>query len=132
MTANPSHNAHQKTKYKQTSENNGPQPRPMKRKQHRRGQVQMGETIAVLLVFFFLIVIGMVFYVNVIKSKSAAAKDENSQLEAVSALKRALTLPELSCSRQDISTGDCVDLLKLKAASGIMPQNQEHYFDLLG
>ncbi|KHO49228.1 MAG: hypothetical protein QT04_C0061G0026, partial [archaeon GW2011_AR11] len=36
-----------------------------------RAQVQMGETIAILLVFFFFVVIGMVFYVNIIKSKSA-------------------------------------------------------------
>ena len=105
----------------------------MKTSQKRgKAQVQMGETIAILFVFFFLVIIGMVFYVNVIKSKSAAAKDENSQLEAVSALKRAISLPELSCSRQDISTSYCVDLLKLNAASGIMPKNQEHYFDLLG
>ena len=94
--------------------------------------MQMGETIAVLLVFFFLVVIGMVFYVNVIKSKTAIAKDENAQLEAVAVLKRALSLPELQCSRQDISSSYCVDLLKLEAASRLMPSNEEHYFDILG
>ncbi|HIH92091.1 TPA: hypothetical protein HA281_04760 [Candidatus Woesearchaeota archaeon] len=97
-----------------------------------RAQVQMGETIAILLVFFFFVVIGMVFYVNIIKSKSATEREENTQLEAITVLKKALALPELQCSRQNIVEDSCIDLLKLQAASIVVPQHQEYYFDSLG
>ena len=106
--------------------------RKIHNKNRTRAQVQMGETIAILLVFFFLIVIGLIFYVNVIKAKAVVAKEENSQLEAISVLKKTISLPELQCSRQDIVSSYCIDLLKLEAASALMPQNQEHYFDILG
>ncbi len=104
----------------------------MKSAKKSRGQVQMGETIAILLVFFFLVVIGMVFYVNILKSKAATEKDEHVQLDSITVLKKALSLPELQCSRQNIITDSCIDTIKLRSAAILMPQHKEYYFDILG
>ena len=101
-------------------------------RKRNKAQVQMGETVAILLVFFFLMILGMVFYVNVIKAKSSTEKEDHDQLDAVTILKKALSLPELQCSSQNIIADSCIDLLKLTAASQFLPQHQENYFDFFG
>lgn len=94
--------------------------------------MQMGETIAVLVVFFFLLVIGMVFYVNIATTKVEESKYKNTELEAVNVMKRALSLPELQCSHNNIVDEACVDRYKLAAADGVVEANEAAYFDLFG
>ena len=97
-----------------------------------KAQVQMGETIAILVVFFFLIVIGLVFYVNIAKTKLASDKEENEQLDTINVVKRVLSLPEVQCSRQNIAEESCMDSLKLAAAQDTIPLQSESYFDFFG
>lgn len=92
----------------------------------------MGETIAVLIVFFFLIVIGLVFYVQVVKKKVDVDIQEFNQLESLTVMNRVLALPELQCTEQDIARESCVDLLKVEAAERVMASNDLYYYDLLG
>ncbi len=102
-----------------------------------KAQMQMGETIAVLVVFFFLLVIGLVFYVNIATTKVVESKDKNTELEAVNVMKRALSLPELQCSHNNIVDEACVDRYKLNATAGLInsPTDSSYktsYFDLFG
>ncbi len=94
--------------------------------------MQMGETIAVLVVFFFLLVIGMVFYVNIATTKVEESRYKNTELEAVNVMKRALSLPELQCSHNNIVDEACVDRYKLYAADAAVEANPSAYFDLFG
>ena len=96
--------------------------------------MQMGETIAVLVVFFFLLVIGLVFYVNIATTKVEESKYKNTELEAVNVMKRALSLPELQCSHNNIVDEACVDKYKLNATAELMqsPSIKGAYFDLFG
>ncbi len=106
--------------------------KPPTPKRMRKGQMQMGESITILLVFFFLMMIAVIFYVKILKSNAIIQKEENVQLESISISEKALALPELSCSRQNIVTESCIDILKLTSASPLMLSHQEHYFDILG
>lgn len=99
--------------------------------QQNKSQIQIGETIAVLFVFFILIIIGFIFYVNVIKGNIELEKEELSQLRAIGIAQRIMFLPEVQCSEDNIIIDDCIDILKLNAAQQLMKENEIYYYDLL-
>lgn len=98
---------------------------------HKRAQVQIGETIAVLFVFFILVIVGFIFYVKVIKGNIETENEEFSQLRSVGIAQRVMFLPELQCSEDNIIIDNCIDLLKLDAARDTIKQNELYYFDIL-
>lgn len=97
----------------------------------RRSQIQIGETIAVLFVFFILVIIGFIFYVSVVKGNLESQKEESSQLRSIAIAQKIMFLPELQCSEGNIIIDNCVDILKLKSAQGIMRENELYYYDML-
>src|SRR3989338_2076032 len=97
----------------------------------KRAQIQIGETIAVLIVFFVLVAIGFIFYATIIKSSIETEKEELSQLKSVGIAQRMMFLPEVQCSENNILTDSCIDMLKLDAAEKTMRDNGILYFDLL-
>ena len=96
-----------------------------------KSQIQMGETIAVLFVFFILIVVSFIFYVRVLKGNIQSESEELSQLKSVGIAQRVMFLPEIQCSEDNVIADNCVDILKLKSAQSIMSQNEVYYYDLL-
>ena len=97
----------------------------------KNAQIQMMETIAVLFIFFILVVMGFVFYAKILKGNLEEQKEESIQLNAIEVAQRASSLPELQCSEDNIVSDNCIDILKLEAASGIMRQNDVYYYDRL-
>lgn len=97
----------------------------------RKAQIQIGETIAVLFVFFVLIVIGFIFYVKIIKGNIESEKEELSQLRSVGIAQKVMFLPELQCSEDNVVIDNCIDLLKLDSAKAVMKENEVYYYDLL-
>ena len=91
----------------------------------------MGETIAVLFVFFILIILGFIFYVKVIKGNIEQQSQELSQLKSVGIAQRVMFLPELQCTEDNIIRDNCIDLLKLQAAKYLISKNEIYYYDLL-
>src|SRR3989344_128999 len=80
-----------------------------------RGQMKMFETIAVLIVFFFLLAIISVFYLS---AQRSSITDESTRLGEGLALQtvfKALYLPELDCSFLLSQKDNCMDVLKLKS-----------------
>ena len=97
----------------------------------KRAQIQIGETIAVLFVFFILIIIGFMFYVKIIKSNIELETEELSQLRSVGISQKIMFLPEVQCSEDNIIIDNCIDILKLDSAQSIMKKNEIYYYDLL-
>lgn len=95
----------------------------------RKSQIQMMETIAVLIVFFILIILGFVFYSNMFKKNIGYDKEEIMQLNAIKVAQRASFLPELQCSFGNIIVDNCVNRLNLKALSKVINRNAVYYFD---
>ncbi len=93
----------------------------------------MMETIAVLAVFFILIIIFYVFYSNAAVDVDKE-KDRMRQLEAVKIMQQVSSLVEIQCSERGIVKDGCIDLLKINRASEAMQkeENREFYFDKFG
>ena len=91
----------------------------------------MLETIAVLAVFFILVVLGFVFYIKMYRGGTEEEKEESIQLSAIKIAQRAATLPELQCSENNVVRDNCVDRLKLDAIKdlNLMNTNEIYYFD---
>ncbi len=96
----------------------------------KKSQIQIGETIAVLFVFFILIAIGFIFYIRIIKEKVNSEMDYALELNSVSVAQRAMFLPELQCSGDNVIEADCIDKLKLELSTELMKQNQVYYYDI--
>ncbi|MDO8480572.1 MAG: hypothetical protein Q7S65_02015 [Nanoarchaeota archaeon] len=99
-------------------------------RQHKRGQLQMMETIAILFIFFILISLGFIFYTKVAKQSLESKVEENQDLSAIQVQQIASSLPELQCSEQNIVKENCIDLLKAFAAPDVL--SEPEYFNLLG
>ena len=84
-----------------------------------------------LFVFFILIIIGIVFYVKILKSNLESEQEELSQLRSVGIVQRVMFLPELQCSEGNVIKDNCIDILKLESAPSIMQGNELYYYDLL-
>lgn len=100
-------------------------------KMEKKAQIQMAETIAVLFVFFILVVIGFMFYVKVIKGNIELEKEELSQLKSIGIAQRVMYLPEVQCSEDNIIIDNCIDILKLDSAQKLMTENEIYYYDIL-
>lgn len=97
----------------------------------RRAQIQIGETIAVVFVFFILVIVGLIFYVRVLKGETETEKEELAQLRSVAIAQRVMFLPEVQCSEDNIIIDNCIDILKLDSAQKIMKNNELYYYDML-
>ena len=98
----------------------------------RSGQIRMAETIGVIFIFFVIILFGIIFYY---KYSEVAAKEQQEKLLATKAMDvtlKSLFLPELTCTRGEAEPEDnCFDMMKLRAAEIVMPENfEEYYFNL--
>ena len=90
----------------------------------------MGESVAILFIFFVLLVFGFVFYMNVMKGSAKVDIEENIELKAIGIAQRASFLPELQCSEENVRVENCIDLLKLEAAADLLRSNNIYYYDI--
>jgi len=98
--------------------------------QNKKSQIQMGESIAIIFIFFVLLIFGFVFYMNVMRSSAKVEIEENIQLKAIGIAQKASFLPELQCSEENVRTENCIDLLKLEAAYDMIKSNNIYYYDI--
>ena len=86
----------------------------------KTGQIQFGETIMVVVVLVFLLVIGMVFYFNATKGGLEKEFSYREDIESVKLAKSVLALPELSCGEYTGGGATCMDFLKVQALVQLM------------
>ncbi|MDP3640022.1 MAG: hypothetical protein Q8R53_02345 [Nanoarchaeota archaeon] len=75
----------------------------------------MTETIAVLFIFFILILFGLIFYAQFQKSAFKEKAEELLQKRATETMLKVLFLPELACSERSLSEDNCFELAKVQA-----------------
>jgi len=85
-----------------------------------KGQIRMFETIAVLVVFFFLPVTGISFYFGAQKSSIEKERVRLVELSALQSALRVLHLPDLDCSVLGARSENCIDTLKLEIFSDML------------
>lgn len=94
------------------------------------GQIKTFESIAVLLIFFFLVAVGINFYGNLKEIELEENKDALLSLKTVQLANIVVTMPELSCSLNGVTTSSCIDIVKLEVWSDNDLDNR--YFDIFG
>lgn len=87
-------------------------------------QIEMGETIAVLFIFFILLIGGLVFYYSVAKGTVERDIEEKSDLDAIDVVQKMSYLPELSCTSHNVPTENCIDLLKMQSMQNHMSDDK--------
>ena len=90
----------------------------------------MGESVAILFIFFMFVVFGFVFYMNVLTASTEVEIEENIQLKAIGIAQKASFLPELQCSEENVKTENCIDIMKLEYAAGLLESNNFYYYDV--
>jgi len=85
----------------------------------RRAQIEFGETLMVVIILVFLLVIGIVFYYNVSKKSLTSEAMYREDIESIKLAKAAAALPEIRCSDLAGST-TCTDKLKLEALAALL------------
>jgi len=97
-----------------------------------KAQIKMFESIAILIVFFILILFGFMFYTALQKSEIQRGADESATLKAIDTAQVISFSAELQCSQKNDQDEDCIDLLKLDSAKNIIDNNREDYFPMFG
>ena len=98
---------------------------------NRKSQIQVFETMAVLVIFFILIFIGFIFYGRMVRTDIGKESYQLSQLKSISTAQKVMFFPELQCSDDSLVTENCIDRLKLDSAAKVMRDNELYYYDML-
>lgn len=96
----------------------------------KKAQVQIFETMGVIVIFFIIVFIGFIFYGRMVKDDINKERYEASQLRSIAIAQRVMFLPELQCSDDSLVKENCIDILKLESAITEMGNNKEYYYDL--
>ena len=84
-----------------------------------RAQLKMGETIAILFIFFILLIVGAVFYMNLQRTTVYRDIAQVYELRAVELSQVISFLPELQCSEANVVKASCFDEHKMIALSKV-------------
>jgi hypothetical protein len=97
-----------------------------------KAQVRMTETIAILFIFFLLVLFGMIFYMRIQNATLEREQEEDVNLKAIQTAQKASYFPEFQCTTQaELPTG-CIDIYKLEAFQKILEQEKKrlYYFEV--
>ncbi len=96
----------------------------------KRSQIGMTETIAILFIFFILVALGFMFYLRISRTSIKTQYEKGTDLMAIEITQKASFLPEIQCSKKNVITDNCIDILKLESATQIINENNITYYDL--
>jgi len=104
---------------------------------NRKAQLKMAENIGILVIFFILLVVGLVFYMRVQKEDVKIEASAKVSSDALVTAQRIASLPEIQCSEpveSESGKQDCIDIYKLYGFSNlkldILEDFNSYYFDI--
>lgn len=97
------------------------------RTKNLRAQIQIGESIIVLILFLFLLVFGVVVYTKVQQFTGKQEQREQKEDISMQMEQKIRFLQELQCTAQGIARFDCYDLAKLKAFTATYQEYKLYY-----
>jgi hypothetical protein len=98
----------------------------------KKAQIQMAENIGIMIIFFMLLVFGLIFYVWIQGITYETRAEEASQLGTVKVNQKALYMPEFLCVGEGFNDMQayCFDVEKMDAAKKFFDDNPG-YTDLI-
>lgn len=86
----------------------------MKLSKRRKAQLQIGENMIILVIFFFLLVFGVILYAKLQSSNLKMKKQEIQKLSLIDLKSVLISMPELKCVEGGDITDNCIDEINLK------------------
>lgn len=83
----------------------------------KKGQIKFGETIAILFIFFILLIVGFVFYARFAAVSATQDQVKAQELQSVEVGQAVSFLSELACTDYNVVESGCFDLHKVAALS---------------
>ena len=93
----------------------------------RKAQIRIMETIAILLIFFVLLVLGFVFFMRTASFTQEGKITKNQELQSIRVSQAISFLPELQCSSKNIITENCFDKYKLEVVKNNGGFSSDYY-----
>ena len=94
----------------------------------KKSQMKMGETIAVLIVFFMILFFGIFFYANMERKNIQSRLEKMEEEKSIDISQIISFLPELKCTAENVTKSLCIDKLKKEVfASNIGDQYSQYY-----
>ena len=100
-----------------------------------KAQIQMGESIAIIIIIIVLLVIGVTFWRNMTSGDIQQLSSDQSDLSVIELSKVATELPELKCyTSGETITVNCFDWYKILALNQSMKNSTvfNYYFNIFG
>ncbi len=95
----------------------------------KKAQIRMSETVAVLFIFFVLVLFGIIFYYKYQQASLVEKQEELLAARAIETTSKTLFMPELICSRGEAEPEDnCFDVLKLKGLNDTVYKYLDDYY----
>jgi hypothetical protein len=103
-------------------------------KKKRKAQIKMGESVAVMVVFFILLMFGFSFYSKMQQNSYNREMEKQNQLKVLQISQKASYIPELQCTIQNVQFDNCFDLQKVGHFFDLTEKTQEYiyYYNLFG
>ena len=105
-------------------------------KQTTKGQIQIGESIFVVIFIMIIIILGLVFYSSGEEESFQRKEETFLQLSSISLAQYATSLKELQCSQLEVEELSCLDKIRLDSFVNLTENHWdlagEHYVNQLG
>ncbi len=101
----------------------------------KKGQIKLGESMAIIVIFFFLIVFGLSFYMRVQKHSFDEKRSANLDLKTIQLVQQTIFIPEIQCTQKNVGMENCFDVMKLRALISLIDEDPDarlYYYDLMG
>jgi len=98
---------------------------------HKQGQIHLSETVAVIFIFFVLILFGAIFYYNFQEASFKEKQQELLAARAIDTTTKILFLPEISCTKlESEAEPNCFDMMKARHLPELIDKFNQIYFQL--
>src|SRR3989344_9045205 len=97
---------------------------------NKTAQIHLSETVAVIFIFFVLILFGAIFYYNFQEASFKEKQQELLAARAIDTTTKMLFLPEISCTKGEREPEpNCFDMMKVRYAAELFKSFNQTYFE---
>ncbi|HLC52551.1 MAG TPA: hypothetical protein VJI98_04875 [Candidatus Nanoarchaeia archaeon] len=98
---------------------------------NKKSQIHLSETVAIIFIFFILILFAAIFYFNFQKVAFKEKQKELVEARAIDVITKSLFLPEFLCSKGEAEPeSNCLDMMKVRNSAKIFERYNQTYFEI--
>ena len=106
----------------------------------KKSQLKIGESVAVLMIFFVLVIVGIVFWSRYSQVQIKSQQETDLLSQAIKISQTVTFLSELQCSTLEVIKFSCFDVYKINAMRSLLMESSDeerqnrtsYYFDIFG